>query len=142
MNISMQRAAAVTAALAVTGFVFGGVIGTLVLSGLEIRDLGTHHFARHIPGIAFAGLTYGGAAGAILTPPLSWLLLRRVSLGRALRETAIGSLLFAAVAIVVAPQYTIMAALGGFVAAALRLRLARSSSKSIGSPEDPPQLAP
>lgn len=140
MSISMQRATAVTAALAVTGFLCGGVIGTLVLAGTVIRQTGTHFFATKIPGIAFAGLTYGGAAGAILTPPLSWLLLRRVSLGRALGETALSALLFAAVALVVWPAFTIQAAFAGFVAAALRLRLKRSSSKSIGSPEDPAQL--
>jgi len=142
MDISMKRVAAVTAALAVTGFVCGGVIGMLVLSGMVIRDMGMFHFAKTIQQVASVGAVYGGVAGALLTPPMSWLLLRRVNLGRALRETALGTLLFAGLALAVAPAYTIAAALGGFVVAALRLRIFGASTRSLGSGEEHAQLEP
>jgi hypothetical protein len=142
MDISMKRVAAVTAALAVTGFVCGGAIGALVLSGMVIRETGVYHFASKIPQIAYVGLAYGGAAGALLTPPMSWLLLRRVSLGRALRETALGALLFAGLALAIAPAYTIAAAVGGFVVAALRLRIFGGSSRLVTAGDEPAQLEP
>lgn len=143
MSISLKRAAAVTGALAITGFVCGSVIGTIVLTGIVVREVGFAHLVvRRLPSIALAGLGYGGGLGALLTPPMSWLLLRRVSLGRALLETAAGTLIGAALAIVFAPVFTIHAALGGFVLAALRLRIMRSSSRRIGDGENPARLAP
>ena len=142
MSISVKRAAIVTGALAVTGFVCGAALGTLVLTGMVVRELGFTAVGWKIPQIVLVGVGYGGAAGAVLTPPLSWLLLRRVSLGRALLETAVGTLLGAAIALVAAPLYTIQAALGGFVLAALRLRIARSSSPRIDAGDEHAQLTP
>jgi hypothetical protein len=73
---------------------------------------------------------------------MSWLLLRRVSLGRALLETAAGILIGAAIGLVAAPLYTIQAALGGFVLAALRLRIKRSSPRQVGAGDESAQLSP
>jgi len=142
MSISVKRAAIVTGALAVTGFVCGAALGTAVLTGMVVRELGLPGLGARLPQIALVGVGYGGGIGAVLTPPLSWLLLRRVSLGRALLETAAGTLIAAAIALAAAPVYTIQAALGGFVLAALRLRLKRSSSRQIGARDEPEQLAP
>jgi hypothetical protein len=144
MGISVKRAAIVTGALAVTGFVCGAALGTIVLTGMVVRDFGIPGLGSRLPAIALAGVGYGGALGAMLTPPMSWLLLRRVSLGRALLETAAGILIGATIALVAAPLYTIQAALGGFLLAALRLRIKRSSSRArqIDAGDESAQLSP
>ena len=143
MSVSLKRAAIVTGALAATGFVCGVAIGSVVLTGIVIREQGwTREVLRVLPRIAMVGAIYGGPAGAVLTPPLSWLLLRRVSLGRALLETAVGTVIGAGLGLAFSPLHTIQAALGGFVLAALRLRFTRGSARQIAEPSEPAQLAP
>ena len=142
MSISLKRATVVTGALAVTGFVCGAGLGTVVLTGMVVRELGFHGVVGKFPEIALVGMGYGGAVGAVLTPPLSWLLLRRVSLGRAIFETALGVLLGTAAGLAFAPVYTIQAALVGFVLAALRLRIARGSRRQVGAGQESEQLSP
>lgn len=69
------------------------------------------------------GAAYGAAIGVVLAPVASWTLLRPVPLGRAIVETAIGTLLGAVLGF---PIYMVGPVLGGvigFGAAALHLRL-------------------
>src|SRR5262249_31156724 len=90
MKTSVTRALVVTLALALTGAVCGGILGGLALlidvarspAVLELRDVA----------IAFAvGGAWGAVFGVVLAPLFAWLLLRRVSLGRAILQTALGT---------------------------------------------------
>lgn len=128
----LRRALLVTLGLAAVGAAAGGACAACVfvalaasLGGLDL--LGHHHWA---PWIADAA-ALGAAVGAVGAPSLAWGLLRRVPLGRALAETAAGTLLGAAAGALLgfdplAPSLgaVLGGSVAGFVLAGVRLRLA------------------
>jgi hypothetical protein len=88
------RIALVTAALSVAGGIVGGVCSAAavtVIAGIEggIGTLVTREFA----GVLGLAAAFGGVAGMVGAPILSWALLRRVPLGGAALFTAIGTII-------------------------------------------------
>ena len=82
----ISRAAKVTAGLAAAGAVCGAAFGTLLASAMFA--LGPGGPSRYdVPlGLVFGG-TFGALVGAAGAPLVTWLLLRRVPLGRAIGLT-------------------------------------------------------
>jgi len=75
------RILVVTAGLITTGAVCGAVIGAVTLAlGMALAQGPVAGFGRDVFGF---GAVYGAAFGAVAAPATAWLLLRRVSLGRA-----------------------------------------------------------
>lgn len=121
--MSASRIAAITLGLMAVGALCGGAIGIMITAATSLAE-------RHVVRLEDAGAIvvlggfFGGAIGAVLAPLLAWVLLREVPIGRSIVETGAGALLGAAVAFFAAPGYMIAAAILGFVAAGLRLRIA------------------
>jgi hypothetical protein len=90
----------------------------------------------------FYGAGEFAVVGAIGTPVLAWLLMRRVPLWRTILEPAIGGFLGTLVALAVIPLLhppllvQPLCALGGVVAAAVRLRRSHGTVPSVRSPSD------
>lgn len=120
MPVSPKRILAVTAALLAVGAVCGAVLGMVILTALGIRFGDIRRVGDVWGPLAFAA-GFGAAIGAIVTPILAWIFLRRVPLGRAIAETTLGLLAGVALAMVFAPAFWLPAALLGFVVAAVRL---------------------
>lgn len=123
----VRRIASVTAGLAFTGALIGAVLGALLLIVWALR-MGA---AADVPDAALLGGAVGAGLGAVLTPITAWVFLRRVPLGRAMAETAVGTVIGAAAGLVLGSvgwepgaglPAGVVGALIGFLAAALRLR--------------------
>jgi len=127
------RGLSITLVIALVGAVIGAVMGGLLfavwrsLHWLTIWDGGGT--ARVIA----VGAGSGAALGAVLAPLTSWVFLRRVPLGAALLQTAVGTTVGAAIGLGLdgfglTPRFPIPAslvgAIVGFLAAATRLRFA------------------
>jgi hypothetical protein len=67
------------------------------------------------------GAVGGSVLGAVLTPLMSWILLRRVALHRAIRETVVGVVFGIAIGAVFSLQTALSLGLVGFVLAGGRL---------------------
>ena len=120
-RVSLVRIAAVTGALIGVGAVVGAVMGALLTLMAAARGFWP---PGEITGLAKSmtwGATYGAPVGAVLTPVLSWLFLQRVPLGRALLETAMGTLVGAGVALLVDPFQLYLGAILGFLVAGVGL---------------------
>jgi hypothetical protein len=122
------RVAAITASIAAIGAAIGGALGAALLAvwALRLRVSGVD-----LAQGALFGAGVGAGLGAVLAPITAWVFLRRVPLGRALAQTAIGTTLGAAFGLVLgsiglpAPNSLpagLLGALIGFLAAAVRLR--------------------
>jgi hypothetical protein len=142
------RVAAVTFSIAAIGAIIGGALGAGLLSvwALRLGVRGTDFLAS-----AGFGAGVGAALGAVLAPLTAFAFLRGVPLGRALAHTSIGTTLGAALGLVLGsvglPSLTsLTAGLGGallgFVAAAVRLRLATRTRRVDAGKEGPGSLAP
>jgi len=146
--MSLGRVVAVTASIALTGAVIGGVVGAMLLAAWSLPfGIGWH---ARLTDAAWGGL-YGAALGAVLAPITAWSFLRRVPLGRALLHTTIWTTVGAAVGLVldrvgVTSVSTfpagLIGALAGFLASAIRLRLvtrttAGKPGMESGSPHGP-----
>jgi hypothetical protein len=126
----LGRVATITLSIAAIGAVIGGVLGAGLLAVWALRlNVGGSSILQ----AALFGAGNGAALGAVLAPITAWAFLRRVPLGRALAQTALGTTLGAAAGLVlgsvrfpaIASLPTGLAgALIGFLAAAIRLRLA------------------
>jgi hypothetical protein len=122
MKFSLTRALAVTLALSVTGAVCGAVLGGIALM-IDISrgpgPLGLREVA-----VAFGiGGFWGAIFGVVLAPIFAWLFLRRVSLGRAIAQTALGTIAGLVVGALVEPSASFLFGLGGFAVASVWLRL-------------------
>jgi|SRR5688572_15833518 len=144
----LGRIAAITASIAAIGAVIGGTLGAALLAVWALR-LGIRG-EDFLEGALFGAGT-GAGLGAVLAPITAWAFLRRVPLGRALVETAIGTTLGAAVGLVIgsigkpdalqvmALPAGLVGALIGFIAAAIRLRFAtRTRRGKAASAADAP----
>ena len=120
----LGRVVTVTLSIALIGAIIGGVIGVALGALLTFpTDVGDV--------LGVAGLS-GAAMGAVLAPVAAWVFLRRVSLGKALAQTTIGTSVGAAIGLLLdKASWTLdyrrislafVGALVGFLAAAIRLR--------------------
>lgn len=128
-SISPLRVLTVTAALAAAGAVIGGVLGALLIAVWETVTVGLQSLGDW-PAYGWGGLV-GASVGAVLAPLVSWTLLRRVPLGRAILETAIGTVLGSVAALLVSrfnPTWGLYGAGAGLVLAAIRLWFAARRS--------------
>jgi hypothetical protein len=130
-SISPSRVLAVTGGLLLAGGVVGGLVGGGLLGifasiGKVAGETG--------PPLRLFGIAAGVGAiiGALTGPPLAWLLLRRVPIGKALMHTAVGSVIggllggvitFTGIAGRNAFAWFFAAVFAGYVGAALRLWL-------------------
>ena len=147
--MSLGRVVTVTASIAVTGAVIGGVVGAILLAAWSL-PLGIGWHAR-LADAAWGGL-YGATLGAVLAPITAWSFLRRVPLGRALLHTTIWTTVGAAVGLLldrvgVTSISTfpagLIGALAGFVTSAIRLRLVtRTTVAKAGMQSKPPRESP
>ena len=126
------RIALVTAGLSVAGGVVGSVCSAAavtLIAGIE-GGIGTL-VTRELAGLLGVAAAFGGLAGMIGTPVLSWALLRRVPLGRAALFTAIGTIVGAVGGELTRPlnpyartiPAVLIGALLGFIAGGLVARL-------------------
>jgi hypothetical protein len=130
---SLGTRARVTALLAASGAAVGAVT-SVALSFLATvvaqATLPSGHVQYHYGPLEFA------LVGAIGTPLISWLLMRRVPLWRAVTEPAVGGVLGTLVALASIPLIhppllaQPLLVLAGICGAALRLRYAHSASAS------------
>jgi hypothetical protein len=112
--------------------VVGAALGVLSMAGVYIAVAGWRH-PGHLAEPFGAAAVFGGVLGFVLAPVAAWTLMRHVPLWRAIAETALGTVLGFAAGWVLGPTglrilgYTapwpFLFALGGFAAAAIRLRL-------------------
>jgi hypothetical protein len=133
MKASPVRVVLVTAYLSLLGAACGAVLGGLttlthppfllpplppvhVPLGLVLRSV-----SRLLLLYFEIGALGGSVLGALLTPIVGWLFLRRVPLGRAIRETAIGVGLGIAAGVLLPLQIALVLGLSGFVLAGGRL---------------------
>lgn len=116
MKISIARVVAVTFGLSLVGAVCGAVLGGL--AGLVMFDIPSHPPNLDAwPLVAASGSLFGAVFGFVLVPIIGWIFLRRISLGRAILQTAAGVLAGLLVSAVVEPGAAILFGLGGFVLA-------------------------
>ncbi len=130
----MQKASKVlivTAGLVVTGAVVGAICGMVGLA-TSLAVQGESPAAQDLAIYAFAGVI-GAFVGSIIAPLLAWGLLRYVPIGRAVAQCALGTTLGGMVAFTLEPNASlfvpVLGALFGFVAAAVRLRIATPRSE-------------
>ncbi len=117
-TISPLRVVVATAGLVATGIVVGGLCGALALAAAAVLTGNWRVILDHQ--IWLFGGAVGAAVGAVVAPLMSWLFLRHVPLGRAIVETAVGSVLGGVIAFAL-PFNPIAGAVLGFTAAAVRL---------------------
>lgn len=116
--ISPARALSVTLALAIVG----AVVGALT-AGLALTLVGIVWLQSLIEWDMFVmALRFGAPIGAVAAPLISWLLMRRVPIWRAILHTAVGSMLVAVIAFPL-PYSFLWAPVTGFLVAAGRLHV-------------------
>ena len=126
-----------TLGLAVVGAVVGAGLGAFGLWGLSIAIRNRRSLELIGPAAYF-----GGLFGFVLAPVAAWTLMRHVPLWRAIVETAVGTTIGMAVGLVVGPGlgraalWPLALGLGGFAAAALRLRLSHRGAARAPSGSD------
>jgi hypothetical protein len=119
MRISVARAGAVTLGLGAVGLLCGALLGGVAM----IVDMwrGPEGAMSSFRGGFWFGAVLGALFGVVLTPAVGWIFLRRVSLRRAIAQTALGVLAGIAVGAVVFPTFSIHLGLLGFLIAGIRL---------------------
>ena len=134
--VRIRRILAVTGGLIVTGAIAGAVLGVSIL-GVGVLVNGGLHGDQPFAPFLLLGAAVGAAFGALLAPIAAWVLLRTVPLGRAVLETALGTLLGAIVMWFVPPIGPVWGGMLGFAVAAVRMRfVARrgSAAQSLSAP--------
>jgi len=116
------RIVAVTAGLALTGVVVGAALGGIILTGFALT-MDAHPTAGPIAFLFQFGAMFGAGVGVVFAPIAAWTLLRRIPLGRAIAEAAIGTALGALIGGPIAFVGPILGGICGFVLGVLRLRL-------------------
>jgi hypothetical protein len=136
------RAFSITLGIAVVGAAIGGIIGAALLAGWT-----SFSWFFYDPGsrgsIVAGGAAAGAGLGAVLAPLTSWVFLRRVPLGKALLQTMVGTTAGAAIGLGLDSAGLMLrtpvpaglvGAIAGFLAAAIRLRLAkRTTAREAGT---------
>jgi hypothetical protein len=140
----LARATIVTAGLAMTGAVIGGLCGASAMLAVAVIEEGLHVLpSREFLSILGLGAMAGAGAGIVGAPALAWGLLRRVPLGRAIVVTGLGTIGGAVVGELLNPinpyaltiPGVIAGGLAGFLTAGVALRLtARRDSSSSDAP--------
>ena len=135
MTFSLTRAVVVTLALCVTGAVCGAVLGGIALMIDVSRGPGVLGLRDVAVAFGVGGL-WGAVFGVVLAPIFAWLFLRRVSLGRAIAQTAFGTMAGLVVGALVDPSASFLFGLGGFAVASIWLRLSnhRASQDQLAKP--------
>jgi hypothetical protein len=130
-STSLGSRVGVTAFLALAG----GAVGALAATALSFlgtvvanATLPSGHVEYHFGALGFA------LVGAIGTPMISWLLMRRVPLWRAITEPAVGGILGTLIALASIPFLPLpllqpLLVFGGIGGAALRLRATHAGEK-------------
>jgi hypothetical protein len=135
MRVSPFRIVLVTLAASLVGALCGAVLGGLATAthpppGLVLPRAFVFRFLL----FAFSfGAVGGSILGAVLAPALSWILLRRVPLHRAIRGTALGVALGLTAGLFVPMDWALLLGLIGFVIAGGRLWWV--SRSKLDSPE-------
>jgi hypothetical protein len=142
-KINPLRALVVTLGLVAAGGLVGAACGALAFA-LVLALVG----GPLEPGLLAIGGAFGAVTGTIVAPLVSWLLLRHVPLGRAMVQTALGTILGGAIGfflpvlglgVAVVPGF-LWGGLVGLTAAAVRLRLATPKTPAAclesGDPRD------
>jgi hypothetical protein len=140
---SRTRLALITLGLAACGAVAGAACAIIAVSvALITHSRGALQSGFAPPPLLLVTAVVGAAIGTVAAPALSFAVLRRVPLGRAILVTAIGTIAGAVIGELVAPLNPydadltpglIRGALIGFTAAGLILRLTVSDSSSSKS---------
>ncbi len=128
-KISPLRVLTVTLGLVGAGAVVGAVCGALALA--VVLTLTGKPQVLLDPELYAVGGVFGAVTGAVFAPAMSWLLLRRVPLGRAIAHTAAGAVLGGAIGFFLPVLNLGLGAIPGFLwggllgatGAAIRLRL-------------------
>jgi hypothetical protein len=137
MSVSASRIALVTLGLVSIGAACGAVLGGITLD-VQLQPLMVfpHQFAGlpltmrlrlEATSLFFFfrfGAEIGACLGAALAPIVGWIFLRRTPLHRAIRQTALGTLLGIAVGAVARPELCALFAIAGFLAATAQLSVA------------------
>jgi len=134
MRVSPGRILAVTVGLILTGAFCGAILGglSLVISFAGKTGL---HMVRAWPMTFILGAYFGAIVGAVLTPLLAWIFLRRVSLARAIGRTALGVIVGVIVAAVFQPAFGVFYGVAGFLVATVWLWLSsRRTAAAISRP--------
>ncbi|MGH7528136.1 MAG: hypothetical protein ACREMX_15685 [Gemmatimonadales bacterium] len=124
--ISVKRVLAVTAGLVLTGVVVGAACGGIAIALVAVLSGDWRSALR--PGLWTLGGVVGAVIGAVVAPVMSWLLLRHVPLGRAILQTAVGTILGGALGLRLTTN-PFVAAVAGFSAAAVRLAFVTRRSR-------------
>ena len=123
MRVSLRRALLVTIGLSLIGVIAGVFLGGTAV----LIDVGPHLREAEmggVPGAFGLGAMLGASYGGIVAPIVGWIFLRRASLGRAIAETAFGTLAGMLTALALPSRPVYLLAFIGFLAAAVRLRFA------------------
>lgn len=130
-KISPLRALLVTLGLVAAGGLVGAACGALAFA-LVLAVVG----GPLEPGLLAIGGAFGAVTGTVVAPLVSWLLLRHVPLGRAIVQTALGTILGGAIGFflpvlglgfAIVPGF-LWGGLVGLTAAAVRLKLTTPST--------------
>jgi hypothetical protein len=133
MRVSVGRALLSTISLSAIGVIAGGFLGGLAV----LIDIGPYIQAAEmggIPGAFGLGAMLGASYGALLAPVVGWIFLRRASLGRAIAETALGTLGGMLTALVLPSRPVYLLGFIGFLAAAIRLWVATRHTSERRAP--------
>lgn len=124
------RILTVTLLLIGSGAVFGAVLGVFAMAFIALVSGGPRWLAETST-FFDTGAAFGACVGAVLAPAAGWLLMRHVPLWRAIGETALGTVTGVVLGFFLG-RFSSFGALWpiglgviGFVAAAVRLRVAR-----------------
>lgn len=120
MRADLRRVAVAALGLMLTGAVAGGVLGAVLLMGYAFLEQGA---GTSFGMMAFLGGGFGALFGAFLAPLVGLLVLPSVPPGRALLETALGTLIGGMVGFSVPSIGPIPGAVAGFFLAAARLHV-------------------
>jgi hypothetical protein len=118
----IKRILAVTLGLTLTGAIVGAVFGGIILLGW-VAVMNRHGYPASVADLFAFGAMFGAVIGAVLAPISSWVLLRRVPLGRAIGGAAIGTALGAIAGTSIAVINPLVGGVAGFVAGVIYLRL-------------------
>ena len=146
--MQVGRAASITLAIALVGAIIGGVMGAILFAAWRSLSWIVAYDGNGGASVIALGAAAGAGLGAVLAPLTSWVFLRRVTLGTALLQTTLGTTVGAAIGLALdgaglTPKSLVPAslvgAIAGFLAAAVRLRFSRRTpSREAGTESSRP----